>query len=317
MSQSLLRRLNIRMRHLRCFVEIAQVGSTTEAARNLSTSQPAVSRTLAELEEALGVSLFDREAWGLQLSLNGRMFLADILPALEQIEKGLARFGPDTRQQTLRIGVLPSVARSFLPRVLKRFKAEHPDMLLSIDGSADAHVLERLRALELDVVLGRMAATERMRGFDFKPLYRDRLVFLVRAGHRLVRPDVTLAEICDFPLIVPPQGIILREELDRLLLSSGMTLPADVMETVSYDLVLRLLSDSDSIAFCPAASVSEDLAAGTIVALEIKNADLTGYIGTALVSGRKVTPLLKAFLALLEQEAEAWSNRKLSSPYQS
>ena len=111
----------IKFRHIQCFVEIAQERSLKLAADKLNLTQPAISKTLKELEDIIGASLMTRNRAGIALTKQGKVFLhfAQIsLASLQQGLDGVEKEGEHARA-TLKVGVLPSVAASFMPPVIK------------------------------------------------------------------------------------------------------------------------------------------------------------------------------------------------------
>ncbi len=113
---------NVQLRHLRCFVAVAQERHLARAAKRLALSQPAVSKTLSELETMAGTRLVERGTAGRRgvqgLSVAGEQLLAHALRVLEAVDAGAHALAPSSgaRLERLRIGALPSVASSLLPR---------------------------------------------------------------------------------------------------------------------------------------------------------------------------------------------------------
>ena len=105
----------IRMRHLRCFVEVARTGSITRAAAVLNTVQPSLSRSLRELEDAIGQPLFERTGSGLVLTTTGETFLRHVGVGMAQISRGIRQAQGAIERQAVTVGVLPNVMRTIAP----------------------------------------------------------------------------------------------------------------------------------------------------------------------------------------------------------
>ena len=115
----------VKFRHLQCFLAVAQFGSVQRAAESLSITQPAVSKTVAELEAILGVKLFERGRHGAVPTREGQLFMPHASACVSALRQGvdlLAR-AEGAAAATLEIGILPTVAAALVPPVLKRFAA--------------------------------------------------------------------------------------------------------------------------------------------------------------------------------------------------
>ena len=127
----------VQFRHLRAFVEVARQRSITRAAEALNTVQPAVSRTIAHLEQIVGKPLFERRAKGLTLTSAGETLMLFAEPGLTHIAEGIQQAAGRGDAQTMSLGVLPNVTREVMPAAVLRFKRAHPTITVRIvTGSA-------------------------------------------------------------------------------------------------------------------------------------------------------------------------------------
>ncbi|WP_395176192.1 LysR family transcriptional regulator [Roseibium alexandrii] len=165
----------IKFRHIQCFVEIAQERSLKLAADKLNLTQPAISKTLKELEETIGATLMTRSRAGISLTQQGKMFLhfAQIsLASLQQGLDGVVNAGEQARA-TLTVGALPSVSGSFLPAAIREFRDLAPTVMLKILDGPHGYLIERLRLGEIDLVIGRLGRPVTMEGvFFYAALFR-------------------------------------------------------------------------------------------------------------------------------------------------
>src|SRR5438132_5735285 len=147
----------IRLRHLQCFLAIAQFGTLRGAAQALSITQPAVTKTLNELEEMLGTKLLLRGRKGATLTPEAELFLPHASASVGALAQAVDSVHAGPSETPLRIGVLPTLAPSFLPAVLGRFAVTRPGAALRVHTGRTKQLLEMLRGHELDVVLGRLS----------------------------------------------------------------------------------------------------------------------------------------------------------------
>lgn len=120
----------LELRHLRCFLAVADEGNVTRAAARLNLTQPAVSRTLAALEEALGVRLVDRSTHHLELTPEGHSFREKAAVAVAAFEEALA--AARAAHRPLRLGHAWSAAGEYTTPLLRRWRQTHPDVPLEL-----------------------------------------------------------------------------------------------------------------------------------------------------------------------------------------
>ena len=116
----------IKLRHFRLFLAIADGGTLSAAALHMGSSQPALSKSLAETELLLGGALFQRQGRRLVLTPQGKVFRRHARQALISLDAAAIAFGPANAQGTISVGVLPTVSTRFFPQVAARFLAEMP-----------------------------------------------------------------------------------------------------------------------------------------------------------------------------------------------
>ena len=289
----------IKLRHIQCFVEICREGSFKRAAEALYLTQPAMSKTLKELEALLGHRLMTRDRGGVALTPEGEIFLRSAktsMAALQQGVDGMARgrFGA----QVLPLGVLPSVAARLVPSVVSRIGADIPEAVLRIVDGPIGFLLERLKLGDLDLVIGRMGPYGQMQGVSFAPLYRERIVVVVRPGHPLLAHPI-LSRIVDWPVLYPTEGSAIRPVVDQFLLEHGIgDLPRRI-ETVSGAFGRVYVQASDAVWFISEGVVASEIDRGLLVPLSVQTDSTLGPIGIMAREDWDVTPVARRFQRVL------------------
>lgn len=294
----------VQLRHLRCLVAVAQERHLARAAERLALSQPAVSKTLAELEQLAGARLVERGRRGARVTPAGELLLAHALRVLEAVDEAAQAFAPtaQARTQRLRIGALPSVAPALLPAAQAEFLRTRPDAHVLLTSDTNAQLLDELRAGELDLVLGRMADPRWMAGLSFELLYAEPLVLLVRPGHPLAgQPRPSMQAVLAWPLVVYSEDTIPRHNTESFLSGFGLKLPAQRTETLLVSVARLLARASDAVWFTPLGAAADDLASGLLVRLDVPTQGTEEPVGLLLRNDAPPSPAVQEFAALVRR----------------
>ncbi|MFV3381437.1 pca operon transcription factor PcaQ [Pseudomonas sp. NY15354] len=271
----------IKYRHLLCFLEIARQGSLARAADVLAISQPAISKTLRELEELLETRLFERTRQGAELTAAGTLFMRYAGPSVQALREGVGSVRGEARAPSqVRIGVLSTVESLLMPEVLCRLHQRHSALVIEVVTGASAQLLGQLRVGELELVVGRMTDSPQIQGLSFEHLYSESMTLVVRPGHPLLaRQSLERARVGDYPLVLPPQGTTIRQHADSLFVQCAIQMPAQRLETLSLALSRRYLLGSDAVWVAPRDAVLIDLGRGELVELDLGVCEPGGSVG--------------------------------------
>lgn len=228
--------------NLIAFLEVARTGSFSHAAVALHLTQPAVSKRVSVLENALDVTLFDRIGRGVELTEAGRALLpraGRLLADMEDIRRSIGpREGPV--RGTLRIGTSHHIGLHRLPPVLRAFAHRHPQVELDIHfvDSEEAYAQVAAGELELGLVTLPKAGDARL---EVEALWYDALRFVVGRDHPLHgRERLSLADIAAFPALLPDQTTFTRRILTRVF--EAAELPLRVGMVTNYLETLKMMT---------------------------------------------------------------------------
>ena len=301
----------VQLRHLRCLVAVAQERHLARAAEKLALSQPAVSKTLVELEQLAGARLVVRGRRGAQLTPEGEQLLGHALRVLEAVGDAAQALAPAAAMRTprLRVGALPSVAPALLPRALADFQRRQPQAQVVLKTDANARLLDELRAGELDLVVGRMADPQLMVGLAFELLYVEPLVLLVRPGHPLANlSNPSMEAVLRCPLVVYGEGTTPRHTTEGFLSGLGFRLPAQRTETLVVSVARLLVQQSDAVWFTPLGAARDDLAHKRLVRLDVDTQGTQEPVGLLLRSEAPPSAVLQELVALVRAAAARQQN---------
>ena len=297
----------IRLRHLHTFVAVAQQGTLGRAAETLNLSQPALSKTLNELEQLTGTRLFERGRLGAQLTLVGEQFLTHavkVLDALNSAGQALNR-KEGLNNDIVRIGALPTAALGILPTVIGQFHKQQKDITLQVATMNNTMLLAGLKSGEIDIGIGRMSDPELMGGLNYELLFLESLKLVVRPGHPLLQETVTLSRVMEWPVVVSPKGTVPRQNAEALLQSQGCKMPAGCIETLSASLSRQLTVDFDYVWFVPSGAVKDDLRRGVLTALPIATQGAGEPIGILTRVDATLTPGTQTLLSAIRKSMPA------------
>lgn len=282
----------IKIRHLQALTEIIRQGSLKRAAERLYLTQPAISRTLAELEDILGAELLTRGRGGIALTPQGEYFHGFAQSSLSALEQGLSGIDEAGREgaMQLRIGALPSVAARLMPAVVDEVAQLAPDMRLTIADGAHGHLTALLLDGALDLVIGRLAEPDAMRGISFTQLYLEDVAAVVRPGHPILA-DPDLRHLGEYPVIYPPHSAAIRPHVERLLIANGVTVPRRRIETVSGAFGRVYTRQSDAVWFISSGVVARDVADGRLMRLDLGTGLTAGPVGLMERAGAPDSPV--------------------------
>ncbi|MBP0617985.1 pca operon transcription factor PcaQ [Jiella mangrovi] len=287
----------IKIRHLRTFVEVARCASVGRAAELMHVSQPAVSKTLAELEAVLGARLMERSRSGVSLTPVGQMFHAYANSSLAALRQGIEGVSETLAAGGLRlsIGALPSVAARIVPEAAVEMGRVAPEVGLAIVTGPNGYLLSELAAGALDLVIGRLGNPEMMADLSFSQLYSERISLVVRPGHPLVgRADVSA--IADYPIVFPNRNAAIRVMAEQFFIAQGIRRAGHRIETVAETFGRAYVRKTDAVWVISSGVVALDVAEGMLVELPIPTRETLGPVGLTMRGEGDPSPALRMFM---------------------
>ncbi|MEP2204735.1 MAG: pca operon transcription factor PcaQ, partial [Tateyamaria sp.] len=250
------------------------------AAEQLNLTQPAISKTLKELEDILGVVVMERSRSGVALTPQGEIFLQFAEQSTAALRHGLRSIqATDSVGGRLRLGALPSVASSLLPDAVLQFTAHSPDTVVEIHEGPHLDLTARLRSGSLDLVVGRLGRPDTMVGLNFQQLYAENVV-IVANPHSPARSVTDPAQLTDFRVLYPPKDSAIRPLVARLLIARGVPLFNNRIETASPTFGRTVtLADPGTVWVISQGVVADDIATGRLCALDIDMTATQGAVG--------------------------------------
>ncbi|MFI9383299.1 LysR substrate-binding domain-containing protein [Kutzneria sp. NPDC052558] len=289
----------LKVRHLVLVITVAEQGSIVGAAERLRVTQPVVTRGLRELEQILGVELFNRGPRGVAANAYGRAFVDDARAIVAQIRQAGRHVAELSAGMvgTVVVGNHLSGANVLLPTAIARLKRQFPYVTVVVREATPDRLTEGLLTGDIDVVVGRLTpdADERTRRIR---LYHEPVRVVVRAGHPATElVGAELADLIDYPWVLPVSQTSLRGEVEQVFFQQGLGIPTNRVECTSLPTLRTLLIDADMIATLPALLARDDPA---LAVLPVELPNVHRLVGLTLAAGRGRSPSLDAFVGHLE-----------------
>lgn len=307
----------LRLRHLRAVLVLRDSGSINAAAAALSVSQPALTKTLREIEAVVGQKLFHRGNRGTSPTQAGAQFChhASRLQAVlhDAAEDMLAvRAG---NQGRVVVGTLLTATTALIPQAIATLKATLPGATISVLEGLNERHLPGLLTGEIDLIVGRVPQSTHHDQLLQEPLLDETVVFYTGLDHPLARrPDLSFKDLLPFPWVLPPHQAALRRQIEDLFHSRGLPLPVNVVETVSPLTIRHLILNTATIAALPAQVLEVEHRAGLVCALPLSGPDTGSRVGLILRRRGQLRPAAAIFLEILRTEAEQLRQRGTDAP---
>jgi LysR family pca operon transcriptional activator len=295
----------IRLRHLQTFLAVAQLGTLRRAAQAMSVTQPAVTKTIKELEDLLGTPLFVRGRHGATLTAEADVFLRHAHASLQALGQAVDSVVEGPTEAPLRVGVLPTLAPSLMACVLRALAVERPGLTVRVHTGRNQELIDLLRQRELDVVLGRLSDPDAMLGVSFEPLFTEPLVIALRRGHPFLSRRTRRrapGELAAWPLVLPLAGTMIRQVADGFLASQGLTPGAGLVETLDTALARILVLRDDHVWLTPLDAALPDIESGEMARLTLSITP-EEPVGLMLPIDALPSPALNALRAVARREA--------------
>jgi LysR family transcriptional regulator, transcription activator of glutamate synthase operon len=279
------------------FVAVARAEHMTHAAEEIGVPQSTLSRSIARLEADLGVGLFVRSGRTVRLTREGRTLLRHAERALGELAAAVREIQGDADELHGRIGLafLTTLGVAAVPRLLRDFRATHPDVRFTLMQGPHPLLLERLRSGDADLALTSPLPDEP--GLVAEPLDEEELRLAVPADHPLAahREGVALAEAAREPFIGFQTGFGMRGTVDAWCREAGFV-PRVAFEGGDAETLRGLVGAGLGVALLP---MPVHPATPEVVELPVTTPRTTRTIGMVRVRDRRLTPPVQALETFL------------------
>jgi DNA-binding transcriptional LysR family regulator len=297
--------MSLNLHHLRLFTAVVEHGGFTRAASVLRLSQPAISKSLAELERQVGMPLIDRTGRAGRLTDAGRSLYErarEIFGAERAAERELRELRGLERGR-LRVGASTTIATYMLPGLLGKYHVAFPRIDIRASSANTRSIARMLLEWRVDVALveGPIEDTR----FDVVPWKRDELVVIAHPTHRFAAKgrSVAAAEMAAETFIVREPGSGTREVVRRALADRGISLRR-TMRVGGTEVIKQAVAAGLGLAIVSRAAAADQLALGRLATVRVEGLAIERQLSRLRLRGRVANAAGRAFDALLDRASE-------------
>ncbi len=300
---------HLKLRELRVLLAVAEQGSFRKAGRLLHLTQPAVTAAIAELEQTLGVPLFDRTASGVTPTAQGVNFIGRANAIFGELDRAAEDIDIISRgsRRTLRVGTGGGGwGMGILPAALTRLLDPHPEAFVLIRELDDDVLVEQLKARELDLSFSRLTPLAADPDLAYQPLFEDSICVLASRTHPLAaRKHVPWDALATERWVTPPTGALSFDHVLRTLHKGGLTMPHHVIESASAPLALGMVLQGDFLCFGTYLYYELTVLKPMLTVLKVSLPEVKVAFGAVTLKGRELNPLGVRLTELVAELAQA------------
>ena len=289
-------------REISTFLQVAQYQSFSKAARHLGYSQAAVTIQIKQLEQELGVHLFDRIGKQISLTHQGQVFYqyaVSIRNELEQAKNAVS--DPSTLSGKLCLGTIESICASIFPDLLAEYHRLHPEVTISIVTDSPGVLLDRMNENTIDIVylLDRRIYDNRWCKTLEEP---EENIFVASPDHELalVKRELELDEVLRFPFFLTEKDASYRHMLEQYLASINRSVKP-FLEIGSTEFIIHMLLKNTGISFLPKFTVQRELQQKQLTALNVRGFQMQTWRQIFYHKNKWVTREMQEFLRLADK----------------
>jgi molybdate transport repressor ModE-like protein len=297
-SNHFLKRL--KLRDLRILAAVAKAGSMARAAREMSVSQPAVSKAVQDLETILGAHLFDRTPRGIRPTVLGSAMLRRVTAALDELLQGASdlEFLSNPEHGELRLVCSEGMASGILPVILQRLLDARPGFSFHVfaSDSPDQSYGRLVVSRDAEVMLGRYPKPFISADLEAEHLFDDPLVVVAGRQHPAAqRRKLQLSQLLDEAWILMPTQAAVAGVVHNVFTASGLPVPKAAVYTMSIHVRYAMLASGNFITTMPASSLRVSPFRNLMTVLPVNLPGCPGPVGLIKVKGHTLSPIAELF----------------------
>ena len=289
----------LKLHDMRVLIAVVEAGSMHKAAERLRTSQPAISRTMADLEHALGVRLVERSPHGIQPTQYGRVLVKRGVAAFDEFRQGVKdiKFLADPSAGELRIGCNEAMAAGPVLKVIEELTRQHPRLVFHLVTGSIVILYPALAARTVELVISPALGTIAEEHVNVGSLFEDNAFVMAGVQSRWARRRrIDLEELVDEPWTLPPPGSTLNNVLAAAFRARGLAPPEATLVAESSHVRNRLVATGRFLTVFPGYSLRFPGIDPALKALPVELPGVRRTVNIVTLKNRALSPLAELFI---------------------
>jgi DNA-binding transcriptional LysR family regulator len=300
----------LKLHDLHVLMAVAQAGSMRKAAALLNTTQPAISRSIAELEDAFGVRLLDRNPQGIEPTQYGRVLLRRSVAVFDELKQSGDDIGflssPDTGE--LRIGSGLVLAEGIVLAVIDRLSRRYPRVAYNVVPGTLLSLNDELRERRIELALSDAPCVTSEDDIDAELLFEEPLVVVASKDNPWVRRRrIELADLVNEPWTWYAPKSVFYSLVVEAFRASGVEPPRAIVYTDAFNVRIRLAVDRGFLTFVPASILEYPTKHPAIRKLPVELPTAYRQVGTYTPKNRTLSPLAQLFIEIARTVAQPFA----------
>ena len=303
----------MKLQDLHVLMTVVQAGSMGKAAQRLNTTQPNISRSIGELEHALGVRLLDRHRQGIEPTEYGRALLDCGVAVFDDLRQGVKNieFLADPSAGEARIGCTPILAASFVSAVVDRLSRRYPRIVFHLVTGYRETLHRELSERNVDLLILRSSGPIADEQLDFEFLFDDSYVVAAGAQNRWVRRRrIKLAELANELWVLPPPASVIESIVTEAFRDSGLDYPRVAVVTDSPHTRISLLATGRFVTIFPASALRFPARRAELKVLAVELPMARRPNGIVTLKNRTLSPAAQLFIDCAREVAKPLAKSK-------
>ena len=303
----------LKLRHMEILLAVVESGSMAKAGTKLAISQPAISRAVAEMEQTLGVPIFDRSPQGVEPTQYGRALLKRGIAAFDELAQGVKDidFLADPTAGELRIGTSPGLAEGIVLAVIDRLSRQYPRAVIHLvpGGLHDQH--EALRGRRIEFGFAGTAGPISEQDTDTEVLFEEPLTVVASLDNPWSRHRrIELRELVNELWTWPAAGTLIDSLVMGAFHAHGIDPPRATIYADAYSFRIRLAATGRFLAIVPASIMRLAGTPASIKVLPVELPTTRRQIGIITLKNRTLSPLAQLFIQCAREVARPLAKGK-------
>lgn len=294
-------RVMIDPRALRTFLAVCRANSISGGARLLNISQPSVSNAIAQLEQSVGVALFERSRSGISLTPEGEVLLRRA-EAMDGLLTGAVEELRLTRQGVagpLRVGGTPGALVSLLPAAVRTLEAQVGSFALHVVERPDHDLATQLRQGDIELAFVTTGLETPPDDLEEMTFSRDPFALIVGRANEHLPSEISLRDVMTMKFVLPEARGAFRRQIDALFMSADVPVPQDCIRCDSLLTTKAIVRGSSRATILPMQVAAAELSIGVLRAIAIREAQFPRSIGVRKLKGARLSRLAEQLLNIL------------------